>query len=728
MNPKNVMMMVCASLLMVAGTLNAQFALTSESWDKAEVARTGRPAPPVNSIYQVSELSVHASIHNQVATVDVSQTLRNVAGREVEVELMFPLPATGGVQNFVLMVDGKEVPGKVLAKEEARSIYEGIVRRKQDPALMEYAGYGLYKTSVFPVPAGGTRTITLRYTVMCSRKQGNVQFVYPFGTQKFSNDPIGTIKFTATITSEQDVRNVFSPTHTITIDNRQSKRVGVNWTDYNTIPQQDFKLYFTPSDEEVSVTMMSYMRPEETSGSFLMLINPSIKQQQGSKAPKDIILTLDKSGSMSGQKIEQAKNAAEFILNNLNEGDRFTMVVYESTLSCYSASLLSASRENIRDALNYVRSITSSGGTNINEALIKALSYTSDGSRPQYILFLTDGMPTVGITDENIIAKNARSANKFNTRIHTFGVGYDVNARLLDRISEMNDGSVTYIKPGDNLEVAVSEFYKSIQTPVLTDISVTFSTGQVNEVYPVKIPDLFEGSRIDIAGRYSKAGKGTIMLKGKSFGETRTFVYDVTFSPKGENPEYAHIETIWATRKIGYLIDQIDLHGQNPELVASLTDLSKRYGIITPYTSFLAREDVNLYDTQINVQQTSQQLMQLEEVSGNAAVNQRASKSVMKLSSKAVAAGKAEYEDADGRKKDVESVKNVGNTAFYYKENKWVDGTLTEAEVKNATTVKQFSESWFELSRNNNAEMNQLMTFDSEVVVRVNGQVYRIQK
>ena len=728
MNTKNLALLFVAAMLLVAGHVKAQFALTSESWDRAENARTGRPAPPVNAIYQVTELAVHAAIHNQVATVNVSQTLRNIAGRDVEVELLFPLPAGAAVQNFVLMVDGKEVPGQLLSRDDARTIYEGIVRRKQDPALMEYAGYGLFKTSVFPVPAGRTRTISLKYTVMCTRKDGNVQFIYPFGTQKFSGDRIATVKFTGTLTSDKDVRNVFSPTHTIAVDSRQPKRIGVSWTENNTLQVQDFKLYFTPSDAEVSVTAMSHMATDENQGSFLLLINPAIKSQQSKRVAKDVILVLDKSGSMSGHKIEQAKNAAEFVLNNLNEGDRFTMVVYESTLSCYSASLLPATGSEIKDALGYVRNISSSGGTNINEALTKALSYTSQSDRPQYILFLTDGMPTVGITDENTIAANALRANKHGVRIHSFGVGYDVNARLLDRIADQHGGTVTYVKPGENLEVAVSEFYKSIQTPVLTDISITFAGGQVTEVYPVRIPDFFEGSRIDVAGRYLKPGKIKVVLKGKSYGEVRTFEYEVTLGAKGENPEYAHIGTIWATRKIGYLIDQIDLHGQNPELVASLTELSKKYGIITPYTSFLAREDVNLYDSNINVQQTSQHLKQLNEVSGSAAVNQRVTKSVMKSNSKAAAPGKAEYADAEGVVKEVATVKNVGGQAFFYKDNCWVDATLNEAEVKNAASVKQFTETWFELSRSNQAEMNQLLTFDSEVVVRMNGQVYRIVK
>ncbi len=728
MNPKRFVFLLIAGLLMMSGTLNAQFALTSESWDRAENARTGRPAAPVNSIYQVSELAVHAAIHNQVATVNVSQTLRNITGREVEVELLFPLPAGAAVQNFILMVDGKEVPGKVLGKDEARGIYEGIVRRKQDPALMEYAGYGLFRTSVFPVPAGGTRTITLKYTIMCIRKDNNVQFIYPFGTQKFSGERIGTVKFTATLSSDKDIRNIFSPTHTIATDSRQPKRVGVTWTEHNTLQVQDFKLYFTPSDAEVSATLMSHYPADAKDGFFLLLLNPDIKSASGKRVPKDVILTIDKSGSMSGQKIEQARKAAEFVLNNLNEGDRFTLIPYESSVNVYSSSLIPATRQAVEEALRYVASIQASGGTNINDALLKSLSFTSESERPQYILFLTDGMPTVGITDESAIAANALKANKNKVRIHTFGVGYDVNARLLDRISEQHGGTVTYVKPGENLEVAVSEFYKSIQTPVLTDISISFTNGQVNEIYPVRLPDFFEGGRIDVAGRYLKPGKTKIVLTGKSYGEPRRFEYEVELAGKGENPEYAHIESIWATRKIGYLIDQIDLHGQNPELVASLTELSKKYGIITPYTSFLAREDVNLNDTRNNNQITSQQLMQLEEVSGSAAVNQRANKSVMKDNSKAVASGKAEYADAEGEVRMVENVKNVAGRAFYYKSNNWVDASLTEAEVKNASTVKQFSETWFELSRANNAEMNQLLTFDKEVVVRMNGQVYRISQ
>ncbi|MFO7722542.1 MAG: VWA domain-containing protein, partial [Bacteroidales bacterium] len=628
--------------------------------------------------------------------------------------------------NFILMVDGKEVPGALLDRDEARSIYESIVRRKQDPALMEYAGYGLYRTSVFPVPAGRTRTISLKYTILCSQKGGNIQFIYPFGTQKFSNDRIGKVQFTANITSDKELRNIFSPTHKVHLDRTVAKKVVVTWTELNSLPMQDFKLYFSPSAQEVSVSLMSYMAEGESTGSFLMLINPDIKTRADRKVPKDVIIVIDKSGSMSGQKMEQAKKAAEFIINNLNSEDRFNLVVYESSINIYQNKMIPSSPEAIRDALSYVNTISASGGTNINDALGRALSFASEGSRPQYILFLTDGMPTVGETNEGRIASNAMSANKTKARIYSFGVGYDVNARLLDRISADHGGSVTYVKPGENLEIAVSEFYKSIQTPVLTDISVEIASSVVSDVYPVRIPDFFEGSQIEIAGRYARAGKTKIILKGNSFGEVKRFEYDVVFSGKGENPEYAHIESIWATRKIGYLIDQIDLHGHNPELVNSLTELSRKYGIITPYTSFLAREDVNIYDTQITTRQTTEQLQQLQEVSGARAVNQRENKSVMKSNTKSVAAGVAQYEDAAGQVQVVETVKNVGGRAFYYKSDTWVDGTLSEKDLTAAKEVRQFTDEWFELSRQNSQEMNQLMTFDKQVVVRLNGLVYKI--
>lgn len=714
------------SFFFLSGTLSAQFAVTSESYDRAEHERTGQAPVQVNQIYQVSELLVHADIHNQVATVNVTQSIRNVSGRQVEIELLFPLPAAGAVQHFILMVDGKEVPGKLLDRNEARTIYEGIVRRKQDPALMEYAGYGLYRTSVFPVPAGGTRTISLKYTLLCSQKGGNVQFIYPFGTQKFSNTRIGKIMFTADIAADKEIRNVFSPSHKIMLDRSMTKRVSVSWTELNALPTTDFKLYFTPSDQEMSVSLMSYMPVNEDAGSFLLLVNPDVKTQATQRVPKDIIIVLDKSGSMQGQKIEQARSAAQFILNNLNKEDRFIIIPYESVVSTYTNEMIAYSPEAVRDAVAFVGALEANGGTNIQDALTRALSFTSFNERPQYLLFLTDGQPTVGETSESGITSRCKAANKHNARIYTFGIGYDVNARLLDRVSNENGGAVTYIKPGENLEVAVSDFYRSIQTPVLTDITVEFSSGQVSEIYPIEIPDFFEGNQIEIAGRFMKPGKTKIILKGKSYGEPKRFEYDAVFAAKGENLEYAHIESIWATRKIGFLIDQIDLQGQNQELVNSLVELSKKYGIITPYTSFLAREDVNMFDTQVTVQETTRQLQKLEVVSGSSAVNQRANKAVMKESSKAQNAGAVEYKDEAGDNRLLETVKNVGGHAFYYKNNIWVDGALTESEVNSAKTVKQFSEEWFELSRQNSQEMNQLMTFDKEVVVQLNGQVYKI--
>ncbi len=731
---------------------HAQMAVTAKSFDDLVQRETGA-IPKVNAIYRVTDFVVNGIIENQIANVSVSQTIQNVSGRELEIEMLFPLPAKGVVQDFVLMVDGTEIRGKLLDKTEARSIYEEIVRRKKDPALMEYAGYGLYKTSVFPVPAGKSRTISLKYTMHCEQRLGNTTFIYPFSTQKFSNQSIGKVKIAITIKDDKEIRNVYSPSHNVLVDKTDPKRVVIGYEANNVIPEQDFKLFFHPTNSDVGISMLSYKPSDSDEGWFMLLASPSIKNKNTQRIAKNVIIAIDISGSMNGIKIEQAKKAASFIINNLNEDDMFNIVTYQGIVEVYSSAMLPSTHDNVKNALSFITNLSAGGGTNINEALQRAMGITGDTERPGYLLFLTDGLPTVGETNEMNIARNCLLANKNKTRVFSFGVGYDVNARLLERISEQNSGMSAYVKPGENLEIILSEFYRSIQSPVLTDITVafavngnkdyegsfavfkaipdmatTFSANGIKEVYPASIPDMFEGSQIELFGKYLLPGKTKVTITGFANGKKQTYSYDVEFADKGEGIEYKQIEKIWATRKIGFLINQIDLNGEKEELVTSLVELSKKYGILTPYTSFLAREDIDIYDVRQNTTTTTMNLEKLDNVSGQSGVAQRSYKQQLKNERVATENEDVMSVTAAGEVHTASTVKNIGGRPFYLRNGIWVDGTLNEAQEKNAVTVKQFSDKYFEIAKNNSVDLNQYLSVDEEIVINLNGDAYKIVK
>ena len=727
---KNFVILVILFLFIFNASLS-QMVVTSADFD----ARIMSESPlvfdnvAVGKSYEVISIDVDVKMKDQIAEVSVTQKLLNSTDRDLEIEIFFPLPNSGIVQNFMMMVDGSEVPGELLEKENAKSIYEGIVRRKRDPALMEYVGYGLFKTSVFPVPVGKERDITVRYTQVCNRKLDMINFSYPFGTQKFSSKPLRSVKFHARLQSSEEIKNIYSPTDDILVKRGSDKTADISYEKTYFTPENDFKMTYSLQSGPVGATVLSYMPEEGKDGYFMLLASPSVAEEVGNKTEKNIIFVLDKSGSMSGNKMEQSKKALEFVLTNLNEGDNFNIVDYNDRVEMYKPEMQLNTIESYKEAINYVGRIRSGGGTNINDALVKSIAMFQDENRPNYILFLTDGLASSGITNEMQIANNVFEANGIGARIFAFGVGNDVNARLLDRLTSNNGGVTEYVKPHEDIEVAVADLYGNIGSPVMTDIQVSFSNTDVRSMYPEKLPDLFKGGQLVWVGKYNKAGNNTITVTGKVGGKEQKFTFKVDLASSKEGDTYDYLEQIWASRRVGHIIDQIDLNGRTKELVTELVNLSKEFGILTPYTAFLAREDVMLSDaTSIN-RESENNLQQLEKVSGPSANNLRSQKQRFASKTKIASAGEAmSYEDASGSIQTVNTIKQIGTKIFYLRDKKWVEGSLGPRELQTAIEIKKFSDSYFKVAKGQKAEFNQYLAFEEDIVVRIDDIIYKIVK
>ena len=550
---------------------------------------------PVARSFEVREVALDARVRDQVAEVQVSQTFHNPGSFPLESEYLFPLPEDGAVQNFVLLVDGKELPGRLLPKDEARRIYEEIVRTKRDPALLEYMGRGLYRTSVFPIPAGAERKVTMRYNQVCKRDHDVVEFSYPFGTQKFTAKPIRTLSLDVRVESRDAIKSLYCPTYDAEVRRTGDHEARVSFEQHDALPTADFRLIYTLSEGALGASVLSYRPSGSDDGYFILLASPRVKAEDVKPQPKTVVFVLDRSGSMAGKKIEQARNALKFVLGNLRDDDLFNIVAYDDRVETFKPELQRYSTRTREQAERFVENVREGGSTNIDAALQAALKMIPDDSRPGYVLFLTDGLPTAGETRETAIAANCRDANRTRARVFSFGVGYDVNARLLDRLSGGNSGTSEYVKPDEDIEAHVGRFYAKMTSPALSAIRVEFSDVDTNRTYPRDVPDLFDGGQLVLAGRYHHSSATTVRVSGKVGGERRTFEFPADMAEINRGTSYDFVEKLWATRRVGDLIDQIDLHGQSKELIDELVALSTRYGILTPYTSFLADERVQLH-------------------------------------------------------------------------------------------------------------------------------------
>jgi Ca-activated chloride channel family protein len=569
---------VVAVLLALAGAARAHGLLIPEE----------KSVPPLAMLNH----KVAIQIDDQVALTRVEQTFRNHTDRPLEATYVFPVPKGAGVNKFTMWVDGKETKGEMIEAKKARDIYTSIVRRTQDPGLLEYIGQDLLQMKVFPIPPRGDQRVALSFSAVAAKEGNLVEYVYPLKTDGKSTRTLESFSITATIKSQHNVTNVYSPTHAITLKRVNDKEVDVTFDRNQGLLDKDFQLFYATGDKDVGLTALAHRPVSSEKGYFTLLITPRVEIPKEYQVPRDLVLVLDTSGSMRGPKMEQARKALKYVLDNLSSRDRFGLINFATTVNRYEDKLLEASSEQIARAKKWVEELDASGGTAINDALASALELrTKDEGRSFTVVFFTDGQPTIGETDPEKILRNTISRNTANTRIFTFGVGDDVNATMLDQLADRTRALSTYVRPAEDIENKVSSLYGKISNPVLTNLKLTATNDiRFSEVYPAELPDLFHGSQLVVLGRYSGKGPAAIRLTGLVGKETREFVYELTFPDKtGDEREF--VEHLWARRKVGYLLDQIRANGEKKELVDEMVVLAKKYGIATPYTSYLVVPD-----------------------------------------------------------------------------------------------------------------------------------------
>jgi len=545
------------------------------------------PCPGPRPFFQLTlqSLRVIVTVENQVATTHIEQVFRNDNDFTVEGNYIFPLPADAAVSQFAMWVDGQKVEGKILSAEEARQVYDDIVRQMRDPALLEYAGRGAVQANIFPIPAGQTRRVELEYAQVLTADNGLIHYRYPFNLAKFSPQPIEQVSVTVKVTSADPVRAVYSPSHTIAVSRDDEHHFSAGYEANNILPDTDFDLFYSVSTENIGLNLLTYRDPASGEGFFLLLAAPSLNVDTSQVIAKDVLIVLDQSGSMDGEKFNQAQNALKYVLNHLNADDRFNIIAFSTGTRPYAQSLQPAS--NAPEAARLVDSLAAEGGTDINRALLEALGM-ADAERPTILIFITDGLATEGVVDTDQILAGVTQAASRNVRLFDFGVGDDVDTILLDTLAEQNHGASSYVRPGQPIDEVVSGFYAKVSTPVLSDIALDFGDIVASDTYPAPLPDLFAGTQLVVVGRYRNSGPATVKLTGTVNGQPQSFVYpDQSFRDSGGND---FIPRLWATRKIGYLLNQIRLHGDNKELIDEIVKLSIRYGIVTPYTSYLVTE------------------------------------------------------------------------------------------------------------------------------------------
>jgi Ca-activated chloride channel family protein len=539
---------------------------------------------------------VTVTVEGRVAEVVVEEWFEN-RGALGEGDYLYALPGEAVFSNFSLYQGDRELRGETMNAEEARRIYEEIVRRQRDPALIELVGHGLVRARVFPFQPGERRRITLRYTQILERAGESVQFRYVAGRRNAAGPVPGTrplpvrvappseggeaapVRFRM-IVSAAEYAEPFSPTHGLEVE-RRGGRLEVRPAGPLT---GDLSVFLPVATDGVRLTVATH-RPAGEDGYFMLTLSPG--EADGDGTPRDVTAVVDVSGSMSGGKLDQTRSALHQLLGSLGQDDRFRLVAFSNRVRVSSDGWSTATATELQAARRWIDGLEADGGTNIAGALAEALRLESPEDRLPITLFLTDGLPTVGERDPEKIAAEAES-HRGRARVFAFGVGYDVNTYLLDRLGEAGRGSTEYVEPGEDVERAVATLAAKVTHPVLTDVELVGAPVRLTEIQPGRLPDLFAGEELVIFGRYEGAGEGRVRVRGRRAGRRASFAVTGEFPARAQANDF--IPRLWASRKLGELTREIRIHGPDEELEEAIRRLAARYGLLSEYTSYLVRE------------------------------------------------------------------------------------------------------------------------------------------
>jgi Ca-activated chloride channel family protein len=556
--------------------------------------------PPPGRIGHVvkTRTVVTARVVGRVAQVEVEEWFRNDGGTLGEGDYLYPLPGEAVFSNFSLFQGDNELRGETMDAAEARAIYEEIVRRKRDPALIELAGHGLIRARIFPIAAGETRKITLRFSQVLDRIGDGLQYRYAAGIARGPVvRPVGEqtrprvrshtpVDFTLIAASGDAFRDPFSPTHELDV-RRSGGRLEVR--PVGTV-HGDLSVVMPFARSEVGINILTHREPGDR-GYFMLTLTPN-RAPRGT-ASRDVSVVVDVSGSMSGHKLEQARTALHQLLGTLGPDDRFRLIAFSTRVRAFRAGWTSVDRAGLREARAWLDALSADGGTNIADALEEGFRLPSPVGRLPIVLFLTDGLPSVGEQDPERLAERA-AALRDRARVLAFGVGHDVNTYLLDGLTAAARGATQYVQPGESVEEPLSVLAAKIQHPVLTDLTIDDAPVRIDEVYPVTLPDLFAGEDLVVFGRYEVEDdcRGAFVIAGNRSGAGEQYATDVMFPAHRAANDF--IPRLWASRKIGVLAREIRLRGSNDELVDEIRRTALRYGLLSEYTSYLVQEPTAL--------------------------------------------------------------------------------------------------------------------------------------
>ena len=678
--------------------------------------------PPLRPIVGVALASVDidATVSQGVATIQVSHVFANHSAIPQEGDFIFPIPEGAVVREFALYDGEVKLDAKLLDKTEATAAYEEIVRRRRDPALLTYAGQSALRVRAFPIGPSSERRVTLKLALVLLQESGTRKFSWALAGPHL---PGGATPERASIrVSVLDGGGAYSPTHDVALRKDNDGKTVITWSSEKNLgalaEHPEFELYLSAKDTRpVALSLLAYNAslPQvaslgggvRQSGYFMIVATPNLAPSAISAPPRRVVLVMDRSGSMAGKKIEQARGAMKVALGKLKPIDLFNILTFSDKIEKLAPQLLPASADNIKRAMAFADDMSADGGTNIHQALLDGLAQFDEKRSGNTVLFFTDGLPTVGVSDQKQIVKDAVEASKKKARCFAFGVGYDVDVPFLDTVSSKLRGDADYVRPDEDIEVKTSQFVAKTNVPSLDNLKLALTGVKAGEIYPRpgELPDLFFGGQLVLVGRYNGEGKVGVTLTGEAGGKPQQFTLESSLPAVATDADF--LPRLWASRKIGYLMDEIRAMEAGPRQKESIDEviaLSREFGILTPYTALFVPEPGaerfgrGGFRNGAPPSARSVTLQRAGESATNVSQGARAQRNSGQVGNGAFLSNQA------GAMKDAfaeqsQRLRRIARRTFYQKDALWQDASYDPKKQTELIKIKPFSDAYFALAR-----------------------------
>ncbi|HEX9563318.1 MAG TPA: VIT domain-containing protein [Gemmatimonadaceae bacterium] len=586
--------------LLVTASVGAQGRLVPRPCAEPPICRDGRcieisvvrQCLTVNAIVRTSS-QVRVEMVDRVLKYEVSETFVNTGRGRGEADYLFPLPTGSAFEDLKLSINGELVSGETMNAADARRIYEDIVRRQRDPALVEWMGSGLLRARIFPINPGEEKQVVVRFQSIARREGDALRIDYVRGTEPASAPiPVLRAGVSGTLTEEsgnsfvlryptgRDHGAPYSPTHRLSVRDIGSRRHVTASGDSREVTI----LLPLRRSSSAAVSVLTH-RLDGEAGFALITITPPVAA--GRTTPRDVTFVLDVSGSMRGQKLSQATAAGRALLETLDGQDRFRLIDFATDVRSFRDGFVAATPANLRAARRYLDELRAEGSTNISAALQEALQQGDRRERLHLVVFLTDGEPTVGERNPDAIAALA-ARERGNARVFTVGVSADVNAMLIERLAVEGRGTAHFVRGDENVERPVSVLASRLTNPLLTDVRVRASGVRLTQVMPQLPVDVFAGQDLVLLARYEGEGAASVRVEGRSAGGPVAWSTRATFPRRSTANRF--VPRLWAAQRIGWLAAEKRRNGGNSEMNAEIKSLGERYGIPTEFSSYLVLE------------------------------------------------------------------------------------------------------------------------------------------